>query len=384
MFYKLKNKFIVFAFKATKRLKLPFKSNRLLIVRPDAIGDYILFRNFIPVLKQHPVWGKYKFTLLGNKSFKVLAENVDAAYIDEFIWIDRNYSLREYYSLCMLAMKLKFKKFDVLINPVHSREAFIDEFCFATGSKYLIASSGDSFLFKNENKKIFYDQLYTRLIPALDIFNFEFIRNRFFFKNLCNNDTITRTFLSFKKSELVTENCYNIIIVPGAGSELRRWSPENFASLIQLINTQYESELNIRFFIIGTKADKQKAETIQQKNNATNISDLTAKTTLVEVIDLIGNANLVISNETSSVHIAAAINTPAICITNGDYFGRFYPYPPEISSCIQTVYPEGEYNSKYNNWSQFVEKPSDVDINQIKPEVIFKKVMEKLEKLILT
>jgi ADP-heptose:LPS heptosyltransferase len=47
----------------------------------------------------------------------------------------------------------------------------------------------------------------------------------------------------------------------------------------------------------------------------------------------------VVSSETSAVHIAIAVNTPAICILGGAYYGRFLPYPelPKQRIVLETV-----------------------------------------------
>ena len=46
-----------------------------------------------------------------------------------------------------------------------------------------------------------------------------------------------------------------------------------------------------------------------------------------------------VSNDTSAVHIAVAVNTPVICILGGAYYGRFLPYPelPEKQIILETV-----------------------------------------------
>ncbi len=382
---KIKNKLSFFLFKGTKWLKFPFKSNRLLIVRLDAIGDYILFRNFLKTLKQHPVWGSYKISLLGNRIFKEMAEYLDKQYVDEFIWFDNNKTHISYYKLCALALKLKLKCFDVLIHPVHSREGHIDEFCCCTGSKYIIGSAGDLLHFKNEMQKKKYDKIYNRLIPALSNSNFEFLRNAYFFKDLCDDETPVELSILFKKSSVLKDYKYNIVIVPGAGADFRRWSPDNYAVLIDEMNKVYAGVLNIQFYIIGAAGDKEISTTILGATKAKNITDLIGNTTLVEVIDFIGSSNLVISNDTSAVHIAAATNASAICLSNGNHFGRFNPYPSAISDCVQTIYPDNNfYTAKNNQRLLFIDKYSKsscIDINLIKPETVLMEVEKLLERV---
>jgi ADP-heptose:LPS heptosyltransferase len=49
-------------------------------------------------------------------------------------------------------------------------------------------------------------------------------------------------------------------------------------------------------------------------------------TTLLGLATLLQRARLVVSNETSAVHLAAAVGTPSVCILGGGHFGRFLPY----------------------------------------------------------
>ncbi|WP_431199785.1 hypothetical protein ACRQ5D_13095 [Mucilaginibacter sp. P25] len=81
------NKILRILFHFFNQTSLPFKSNRILIVRLDALGDYILFRNYIKCIKHAPKFKSYKLTLLGNIAFKDIAEAYDKDVIDEFIWI---------------------------------------------------------------------------------------------------------------------------------------------------------------------------------------------------------------------------------------------------------------------------------------------------------
>jgi len=71
-----------------KRPLIFIKKRTLLILRLDSIGDYILFRNFIPYLKTSEKYKNYKITLCGYLWWKELSENLDAKYISEFIWVD--------------------------------------------------------------------------------------------------------------------------------------------------------------------------------------------------------------------------------------------------------------------------------------------------------
>ena len=67
--------------------------------------------------------------------------------------------------------------------------------------------------------------------------------------------------------------------------------------------------------------------------------DFAGEITLNKLIEIIGNAELLISNETVAPHIAVAVNCQFICISNGNHYGRFHPYPEEIFNGGYYVYP---------------------------------------------
>jgi hypothetical protein len=68
---------------------------RLLIIRLDDIGDYLLFRNSLNIYKKSPKWAGYKITLLGNQAWKSLYEHLDEGATDSNIWVNKNNFFKE-------------------------------------------------------------------------------------------------------------------------------------------------------------------------------------------------------------------------------------------------------------------------------------------------
>jgi ADP-heptose:LPS heptosyltransferase len=56
---------------------------------------------------------------------------------------------------------------------------------------------------------------------------------------------------------------------------------------------------------------------------------------------LFANARAVIGNESGPIHLAAAMDVPFVCISNGNHFGRFHPYPPSYGIRGTYCYPFG-------------------------------------------
>ena len=50
------------------------------------------------------------------------------------------------------------------------------------------------------------------------------------------------------------------------------------------------------------------------------------RTSLPGLAAVLAHAELLVGNETSAIHVAAAVGTPAVCILGGGHYGRFMPY----------------------------------------------------------
>lgn len=376
------NKVLRIFYRHFGKIRLPFKSKRLLIIRVDGIGDYILFRNYLSSLKASPRFANHRFTLLGNEAFKTLVEEYDANVIDDFIWVNPDifFDTANQTLKIKLAFQLKLRCFDIAINPTHSRIWQIDEFISRAGAKKIIGSKGDDSNNYNTKKYVTSSKFYTKLINVPDTSHFEFFRNRAFIQQLTGE--------SGKEVELKLPSDVKryleqvkVIIFPGARYQFRRWSTIKFSSVIREINQK--SNLPLRFFIAGSNDEKYLSEEILgQLGKDIQVTDLTGLLTLPQLVDHIKGAHLLVSNETSAIHIAAAVGTTAICISNGNHFGRFNPYPVTIAPGIFTFYPDDRfYKPEYHN--QLVEecrKQSELDINAIEATEVAEKAVELLLK----
>jgi ADP-heptose:LPS heptosyltransferase len=89
-------------------------------------------------------------------------------------------------------------------------------------------------------------------------------------------------------------------------------------------------------------------EQIKKALPSVSISNECGKTSLPELCEAIANAQLLLSNDSSAFHIAAAVQTPVVCVLMGRHYGRFAPYPAS-ASWVKTIYPKAfieQLNSK--------------------------------------
>ncbi len=329
--------FLFIDFYTIKKYK-NIRSNTLLLVRLDAIGDYVLFRNFIEIFKKSKKYCDYKITLCGNMAWKDLAKNYDENFINNFIWINREKFTRNPIYRFKMLRNINQYGFEIAIQPTYSREFFYgDAVIKASGAKERIGSEGDLSNITKKQKNIS-DRYYTELVPVKKESIFEFFRNKEFFEYILE-EKIELNKPNFKiNKEAVKIPIYNpyTVIFPGAGAKYRRWQSHKFAEVADYVYKRYRYNI----IIAGSKTDKMLSEDIKKKTENANIINLSGKITLTQLVNLIKNAKILISNETCAVHIAAAVEIKTVCISTGFRFGRFDPYPKKISTKIFYIYPD--------------------------------------------
>ncbi|MDZ7876473.1 MAG: glycosyltransferase family 9 protein [Saprospiraceae bacterium] len=362
---------------ALKITNFKSKSKTIALIRTDNIGDYILFRNLLPCIKESQKYKNAKIILIGNSIWKELAEHFDKDFIDHFFWINiARYKQNKIYRLKIL-WQLNQLSITELINPIHSRTLQINEIVEFNGAKIKITCAGD-IINLGSLTKIKTDALFNEIIPSLPNSEFEFFRNKAFMAQLIGQSIeLNKTyFASIEKEKKATQ----ILIFPSAQALERRWDTAHFAHLIKLISNQF-SELE--FLILGSKSDYLLGEEIRNNTpNSLKIKNLCGETSLVDLVKIIANSRLLISNETCAVHIGAAVDIPTVCVSNGNHFGRFNPYPSSMNCAIHYFYPDKSFN-EIDNWYNLTHKyqyKSELNINKIKPEMILPTIISILKK----
>ncbi len=97
---------------------------------------------------------------------------------------------------------------------------------------------------------------------------------------------------------------------PGAAyGSAKRWLPERFAQLAERLAEQFQAQI----LIIGGPKERALAETIQEGMRHQAIL-MTGKTTVREMMALISQCDLFISNDSGPMHIASALRIPQVAI----------------------------------------------------------------------
>ena len=302
-------------------------SQKILIVRLDAIGDFILWIEAAKELRRLYPKYTYSITLLGNKLWSDLATDLDV--FDEIWSLDKPKFFKNIaYRLSML-LKVRKAGFSTAIQPTYSREfAYGDLIINASSAHERIGSEGDASNINLWQKRIS-DRWYTRLIslPHGDntlIGNAEFMRG---LGSVNFKAGIPVLPVSVKVPLGINDRKYYVIF-PGAGAVTRQWPIENFKNLVNRIYRK----TGLVGLVCGGGGEELLGEELENHSEVP-LLNYVGKTSLRELVAIIAGAQFLVSNETSAVHIAAAVSTFSVCILGGGHFGRFLPYHLEEETC---------------------------------------------------
>ena len=100
------------------------RGKTLLIIKPDGIGDHILFRNYLQFLHGSDKFRDHKIHLLTNIAIKDLTVSMDAKYVDKFYYYADSYFLK--WKLIKLLYQLQQLRATTIIYPNYSRKYPVD------------------------------------------------------------------------------------------------------------------------------------------------------------------------------------------------------------------------------------------------------------------
>ena len=278
----------------------PSNFDDVLLVRLDQLGDFVLWLDSAKEYRK--IYHNKKITLLVNQNWFDLAKSLP--HWDEVIGLDTiKFRINPFYRLQKLLF-IRRKGFEIVISPRNSVKLTLEPPIVATcGANQRIVCEG-SFPIEKQN-------YFTRSIPLYPERN-ELSRNAQFIRGLGRKDfKSTASLLHFhnpKRNNLVK----NIVICPGSFRKRKEWPLKRYIKLMHLLYGIPITVCNDRPI----------------KNLPMHVFDLTGKTNLIQFINRINNATLVIANDSAPIHLATALNVPSVCI-GAENLGRFLPYEVE-------------------------------------------------------
>jgi len=110
----------------------------------------------------------------------------------------------------------------------------------------------------------------------------------------------------------VGEDDFVVCMQLGASEENKRWADTHFAALARML----AARRNARIFLLGVPEEAPLGAAFE--TNAPGLAiHLFGKTTIPQVAALLERANLLVTNDTGTMHIAAAVNCPIVLTSVG-------------------------------------------------------------------
>jgi len=125
-----------------------------------------------------------------------------------------------------------------------------------------------------------------------------------------------------------------IVLQPGARWSNKRWPVSHFAAMLRTLSVAHP---DYRFAILGSESDRELGAALSGPDFPANL-DLTGRLSLPEMVEWIRLSDLMISNDTGPMHVAAALHIPLVAIFGPTEPRRTGPYH-HLDSALQTRLP---------------------------------------------
>ena len=342
---------------------------RVLVVRNDSIGDYLLYRPWLRRLNAEVQRRGQRLTLLANELWAPLARTWDGDLFEEIISFQTGRFITDLAYRADIVGQVGARGFGEVIYPLHVREAAAENFIRFLQAPVRVASQGEH---RTGPWFAALDAGYTRLLPTTRAVLFEYDRNREFFEHWLGSATgaglagaaplgLPATVLAAGAG--AATSC--IVLFPGASARQKRWPAGHFAQLAQGLHQALGGRYQL--VLAGSPADAELAQQIvQAAGPAVPLLNKCGQTDLPGLAALLAGASLLVSNDTVAAHLAAQAGTPCLVLLMGENYGKFFPYPPALlrAPCPCLFPPSQEARFVLGDFSPPAHDP---DLSQLAP-----------------
>ena len=305
--------------------------NTVLLVRLDNIGDFVVWLDAAMALTTHYRAQGKRVTLLANAVWKRWADELEL--FDEVLELEEKRFRRDIGYRFRMACAIRARGFETAVQPAFTRlleggDAVIR----MSGARHRIGPVG-TFEFGLAGDRLTADRWFTELLPTEAEDDSEMGRNAAFVRAVTGGAYRARVADLRKCMNLhlpqelraeIWEKQY-FVLFPGATFGGRLWPAERYVELADRI----VAATGLQGVVCGGPSEAAQALRICEEA-AFPLWNWVGRTSLPGLAAVLANAELLVGNETSAVHIAAAVGTPTVCITGGGHFGRFMPYRVDV------------------------------------------------------
>ena len=346
----------------------------IVIVKPDALGDFTIFSPFLQSLLDNEYSNK-NVLFIGNEACKDLATVFNFSSNLNFLWLERKKFNRNLLYRFFKELELQKIHCDIVKCPIYQEDEFVTEYIIrGISSQKKVTMRLDPSHFNTSINK----HIYTDIILSSERCFFEIdAHNKFLYEvNKSALKAAKKPLLKLEKFKaLDLPDLYYVVFI-GATEYKRRWSPHNFIRLSNKLQKVYKGTP----VFCGATDDVNRLIESELNHQIKGIN-LVGKTSMSQLVSIISDADFLVSNESCAPHIAyiSGCNTSYV-ISNGNHLGRFCPYPDSIYPGYNLLLPPEiiEMSSGDISSNDLYYNGSIININSISVTTVFKKIMEAL------
>lgn len=319
-----------------REIRKNYKSSRIIILVKRDFSDYVkLCPHVDEVLNWEDLMDNIMYSAISNNIVKKISNKKIVDLISKIVWhIRRN---------------TKYKS-DLLISPVRS----------VTGGKYgihwvvsqlkskeKIGISGDicnqTILEDKQAAGIYSKRMH---IEKENYWQHEFVTYVSFLRflgitqNIANlwpelwvenfDKSDTKALLQCNKDDL------KIAICPGAAIAVRNYPVEKYKEILESVNTIKK----ISLILLGGNREVALCDELEASlkgiENIKGIYNLSGKTSIGQMMKVVNMCDLLLSVETSVAHVGITLKKPTVVIVGGGHYGRFYPWgDSDVSKSVE-------------------------------------------------
>ncbi len=293
---------------------------KVLIVYNMALGDGVMFLGVAKHYRKVYPQEKFELTIACQSAFKSLYE--ETKIFDYVLGLDFAGAIVNLRNRRELLKKIREKEYDIVIDPVGCDNCTTNVFVTRVALGREKIGVLDTTLPDIQCPGWMRNKIYTNVI-CLNTPNMHLIEFYSEFLHALGDKSCVAHPAEFGEIELQLELPEKFFIVfPTASMAVKRWPLDRYAYLAQKIQQQ----TGMTLVVCGTNHDKSVVEEFLKLIPDVTTMNFIGKTNIREFIELIGRAELVVTNDTSAYHIAVAKQCNVALICGGYTYTRYANY----------------------------------------------------------
>lgn len=290
---------------------------RILIIHTAFIGDIVLSTPLIKKIKD--TYPDSDITYVTTPSGEAILKN--NPHLNNIIVYDKRGEHKGISGVWQLGKRLRYENFNMVITPHRYLRSSILSWLSRSPIRkgYDIASGSCLF-----TEKIKYDRTkheVEKLLSFVDPENKKRYEIELYpgEKEKMKGDNLWK--------ENLLEDKKVVVLAPGSKWFTKQWPVEYFNKLAESL----KKLSNIKLIVVGGKDE------INLLIEKEDIIDMRGKTSLLELADILSRADVVVTNDSSPIHIASAFKKPRIFALFGPTIEKFGFFPWSLNSKVFQV-----------------------------------------------